>query len=288
MNQSVYTADYQHEKQQLWVDSLNLLYVALTRARQSLIIYSQGKSGTIGELLVEAMAQLVEMEIGSLDGVTSSYSLGQIETIQPQKAEAPAAKSVAPPAANRLSVAPLPIKVTMESLAHEVEFRQSNRSANFLAGRDEEHSYTRFIDRGLMLHALFQSITQPADADTAISRLLFEGVISPDEEAELRQFVAHALAHPQVQSWYDGSWRLYNECQILWMENDQLNTRRPDRVMMRGEEIIVIDFKFGQPRSSHHKQVKGYLELLRRMGYPAQTMRGYLWYVDADQIEEIH
>ena len=288
MNQSVYTADYQNEKQQLWVDSLNLLYVALTRARQSLIIYSQGKSGTIGELLVEALAQLADMEIGSLDSGSTSYALGQIETIQPQKAKASQAKRILPTTVNRLSVAPLPIKVAMESLTHEVEFRQSNRSANFLSGGDEAHSYTRFIDRGLMLHALFQSITKPADADTAISRLLFEGVISADEESELRQFVAHALAHPQVQGWYDGSWRLYNECQILWMENDQLHTRRPDRVMMRGEEIIVIDFKFGKPRPSHHKQVKGYLELLRRMGYPAQAMRGYLWYVDADQIEEIH
>lgn len=295
MHQSVYRTDYLREQQQLWVDSLNLLYVALTRARCSLFLFTQGKAGTIGELLAEGVHQLLASSIGSYDSECSRYLYGTLASTlasalpltatAPQNA--PQGSEQHTPQGNPLSCAPQPLRVEMESLKHDVEFRQSNRSADFLQGRDEAESSMRYIDRGLLLHALFQQVTCTADVPQALQRLLMEGLITPLELPELQQFVAHALQHPQVQSWYDGSWRLFNECDILWLEHDHLCNRRPDRVLMRGEEVVVIDFKFGQPRRSHHRQVSGYMKLLAAMGYPTHAMRGYLWYVDADRIEPV-
>ena len=46
----------------------------------------------------------------------------------------------------------------MESMRHEIEFRQSNRSADFIQGIEEEESDDRFIHRGRMLHTLFSAI----------------------------------------------------------------------------------------------------------------------------------
>ena len=176
----------------------------------------------------------------------------------------------------------------METLKHEVEFRQSNRSADFLQGRDEAESAMRYIDRGLLLHELFRQVTCEADIPQAVNQLLMEGLTTPDEADELRELATHALHHPQVQPWFDGSWHLFNECTILWMEHDSLCNRRPDRVLMRDDEVVVIDFKFGQPRSSHQRQVNGYMQLLAAMGYPTHAMKGYLWYVDAERIETVH
>ena len=295
MSQSVYRSDYLREQQQLWVDSLNLLYVALTRARCSLFLFSQGKAGTIGELLAGGVHQLLQATIGSYHNDRSCYLLGELESAIPtdtsqsnqsdtQKATQGLQESLP---GNPLNCPPQPLNVTMESLKHDVEFRQSNRSADFLQGRDEAESSMRYIDRGLLLHALFQQVTCAADVPQALQRLLMEGLTTPLELPELQQFAEHALQHPQVQSWYDGSWRLFNECDILWLEHDRLCNRRPDRVLMRGDEVVVIDFKFGQPRRSHHKQVSGYMKLLAAMGYPTHAMKGYLWYVDADCIEEV-
>ena len=56
----------------------------------------------------------------------------------------------------------------------------------------------------------------------------------------------------------------------------------------RDDEVVVIDFKFGQPRPSHQRQVYGYMQLLAAMGYPTHSMKGYLWYVDAERIETVH
>ena len=39
--------------------------------------------------------------------------------------------------------------------------------------------------------------------------------------------------------------RLFNECAIIYKEKGVLQTRRPDRVMMKDGQVVVVDFKFG-------------------------------------------
>ena len=59
----------------------------------------------------------------------------------------------------------------------------------------------------------------------------------------------------------------------------------PVRVMMKDGEVIVVDFKFGKKRKAYNKQVKEYMDLLSDMGY--EHIRGYLWYVFNNELEEI-
>ncbi len=55
--------------------------------------------------------------------------------------------------------------------------------------------------------------------------------------------------------------------------------------MMRGDEVIVIDYKFGKVRKKYKTQVKRYISLLRNMGY--DKVRGYIWYPLIPQIDEV-
>ena len=176
----------------------------------------------------------------------------------------------------------------MESMRHDIEFRQSNRSADFIQGVNEEESDNRFINRGRLLHTLFSAIETEEDIDNAIDQLVFEGIIGkPETEESIRELTHHAFSLPQVQDWYSGNWHLFNECDIIWQERGELHTRRPDRVMMRGNEIVVIDFKFGKQNKKYNKQVQGYMQLLTRMGYLKENIKGYLWYVEEDLIEKV-
>ena len=87
---------------------------------------------------------------------------------------------------NPLSEKPKKLPVRMESMRHDIEFRQSNRSADFIEGLEEEESTNRFINRGRLLHTLFSSIETAADIDMAIDRLVFEGIIGkPETEEEI-------------------------------------------------------------------------------------------------------
>ena len=64
------------------------------------------------------------------------------------------------------------------------------------------------------------------------------------------------------------------------------STRRPDRVMIDGRRVVVVDYKFGlRDAERHRRQMREYLRLLGEMGYaPAE---GYLWYVKLGKIEKV-
>ena len=140
---------------------------------------------------------------------------------------------------------------------------------------------------GLRVYIL--SATRHALLDPAIERLIFEGVIGSEEmEKDIRNLTQKAFALPEVQDWYSGNWTLFNECTIIYKERGELQTRRPDRVMMREGQVVVVDFKFGKPNKKYNKQVKGYMNLLVRMGYEKEQINGYLWYVDEGKVEKVN
>ena len=268
MGASVYQKDYQQERLQLWVDNLNLLYVAFTRAGKNLIVWSRkGQKGTMSELLTAALP-----EVARKNGIDwnedEPYEQGEL---------CPSSKKEEKVSTNKLTRKPDKLPVSMESMRHEIEFRQSNRSADFIKGIDEEESEDRFINRGRLLHTLFSAIETEKDIDTAIERLIFEGVIgSRKVEEEIRKVTHKAFSMPEIQDWYSGRWQLFNECAIIYKEDGVLQTRRPDRVMMQDGQVVVVDFKFGKPNKKYNKQVQGYMQLLTKMGY--SNIRGYLWY----------
>lgn len=277
MAESVYREDYLQERLQLWVDNLNLLYVAFTRAGKNLIVWSRkGQRNTMSELLTAALPEVARRNGTEWDG-EEPYEQGELCPSSEEK------KKISD---NKLTRKAEKLPVRMESMRHEIEFRQSNRSADFIKGIEEEESDDRFINRGRLLHTLFSAIETEKDIDTAIERLIFEGVIgSRKVEEEIREVTHKAFSMPQIQEWYSGRWQLFNECAIIYKEDGVLQTRRPDRVMMQNGQVVVVDFKFGKPNKKYNKQVQGYMQLLTRMGYTNIT--GYLWYVDEELIQKV-
>ena len=282
MASSTYRSAYLQERLQLWVDNLNLLYVAFTRAGKNLICWGRdGQKSTVSELLAAVLPEIARQGTGQWSEEDHTFEYGTPHPSIPATAQSAQT-------ANRLLQKPDKLAVQMVSTHPAVTFRQSNRSADFIAGLGEEEAAHRMIDRGRLLHTLFASIKVLEDIDPAVDRLIAEGVIAEKEtEDEIRQLVHQAFSLPEVQDWYSGKWRLFNECEIIWQENGQLKTRRPDRVMMHDGETLVVDFKFGKPNKKYNRQVKDYMDLLVRMGADPASTRGYLWYVDEKIIEKI-
>lgn len=270
MNESIYHTDYLKEKLQLWVDNLNLLYVAFTRPQCNLVVWcKEGLSNSVSELLSVAVLQT------SCQSSGESYLLGEVCPSQ-----AKAKKEIT----NRLLVKPEGVSVKLESQETHIEFKQSNRSASFIEGEDDGSG--KYIRQGEIMHNLFAMVRTPKDVPSAIERLRMEGIIeSGAHETQIRKLTDWALKHPKVKEWFSGTWDLYNECAILYRENGTLQTRRPDRVMMKDDEVVVVDFKFGKPYPEYEAQVREYMDLLEDMGY--DHIRGYIWYVFYNKLEEI-
>lgn len=271
MNESIYQQDYKKEKLQLWVDNLNLLYVAFTRPKCNLVVWcKENNKNTVSELLASAILNT------SLQGEDGVYQWGEVcpTEVKNKKQES----------SNKLNIQPESIAIQMECLNIPIEFKQSNRSADFIEG--EEDMSGKYIRQGQVMHSLFSMIQTPKDVPSAITRLRMEGITESDaHERQILKLVNWALNHPKVKEWFSGEWSLYNECAILYRENGELQTRRPDRVMMKDGEVIVVDFKFGKPYPEYNKQVREYMNLLQEMGYT--QVSGYLWYVFYNQLEEI-
>lgn len=90
-----------------------------------------------------------------------------------------------------------------------------------------------------------------------------------------------------MKQWFDPSWTLFRECNILiGMGNGAICKRRPDRVMMRGEETVVIDYKFGVAKPDYEEQVREYMTLLTKMG--RRNVKGFLWYVYEGKTVEVN
>jgi ATP-dependent exoDNAse (exonuclease V) beta subunit len=286
MQESFFEDEYYKEQLQLWIDNLNLMYVGFTRAEKNLIVLAKKteiadsdrkKGKTIDDKEPNNMGIILQCALQSRIDEKDTLTIGT-----PMPSEAEEAKATT----NRFVQPKERVEVEMQTYEQRATFRQSNSSADFVYGKDEEDTYHRFIDRGKVLHQLFSMIKKKDDIDGAVDRLTFEGVIGPDDEEEIRSFTHQAFDTPEVQEWYTGQWDLLNERTIIWQDEKGVMNRRPDRVMKRENEVVVVDFKFGRELPEHKKQVLFYLNLLSKIGY--KNINGYLWYVTEKYVEQVN
>ena len=295
MAESYFSDSYREERLQLWVDNLNLLYVAFTRACKNLIVWCKDEQkDTVSKLLRESIDCMKEIKMTcNMPELNEEYEEDKEENDEPIVYEygeiCISSEKKKSDSTNRLVAIPEAVNIKIESLETEIDFKQSNRSADFIRGDEDEEENLRsqYIRQGQLLHTLFASIDTKEDLTAAIERLLFEGVIESTEKAqEIYEIAERALNLDEVKDWYSGEWTLYNECSIIYNdEQGKMQTRRPDRVMMKGNEVVVVDFKFGKKKPEYSTQVREYMSLLSEMGYT--DIKGYIWYVYSGELENV-
>ncbi len=286
---TIYEQDYLHEHLQNTVDNLNLLYVAFTRAAKSLNVIGKRGAKNSRSALIELCLPLVAQDIPEaiLDGMEDDkapivFTVGEMAN----KAGSACSTKEETPSKNPFLQESEPISVSIRNYDSKVNFRQSNRSRDFIMGDDIDQQH-RYIQAGSVLHEIFSTIQTEKDIPEALQRLQFEGILYDEEMTAERitTMLRKRLSDPRVASWFSPRWTLFNECTILSVEDGDVKEHRPDRVMTDGNEWIVVDFKFGRPNPEYHQQVRGYMELLASMGH--KNIRGYLWYVYSNKIEEV-
>jgi len=270
---SIFSEEYKEETTQIWVDSVNILYVAFTRAKNNLFVWcqkdSKDKINTVGDLITTVM-------LNHFDCKDNTYRLGELYISSDEnKSEK-----------ESLNKKGKDLNIEFISYKQKTKFRQSNKSVEFSKGRDSDGFSNDYIDRGKILHALFSEIKVKEDIHTAISKLKYEGLISAENYDSFINLAKEAIDQPEVEEWYSGKYRLFNECSILFATPDgKQQIKRPDRVMLLDNKVKVVDFKFGKPSPKYNKQVREYMNLLSDMGYA--TVEGYIWYIFDKKVEKI-
>ena len=299
MKGSVYEPDYQHEHLQNMVDNLNLLYVAFTRAKDSMFVVGKRGNSSGRSLIIEKCLADVAKELPGSQLSGFSEDDGQKKTKKKEKPTnpvhfeygclAPKAKKEKEETKNVFLQPSLPVKLNLESFPVQTSFKQSNQSRDFIKGDDEEERQKMYLNLGNILHNLFSSIRSADDIPAAITRLEEQGVLYGNEltRQKLVNMIDERLHSPKVADWFSARWQVFNECTILEYnpEEKKVVEHRPDRVITDGQQFIVIDFKFGKPNGEYETQVRRYMSTLKSMGY--EQVQGYLWYVYSNKTQEV-
>lgn len=293
MKGTIYEFDYNEEHLQNCVDNLNLLYVAFTRAASSLFVIAQRGTPSSRSYIVEQAITDIKLEGSSLDGDPSDkkaellFSYGELEIVE-TKVKKKSDNIFTPEVEN--------MNVNMTTFSNKVEFKQSNKSRDFVADDDEntdddDRKQLSYIKTGKILHYLFSTINTTDDIDTSLAQLEMDGLIEESDTniKRLRDMLHKRFSNRQVADWFSSRWTLFNECTILDYDaaTDTVREHRPDRVMKdeKTGEVVIVDFKFGSPRPEYVEQVNRYKALTQNMGYP--NVKGYLWFVYSNRIEEV-
>ena len=278
MKNTVFSEEYQYETSLSWLDNLNLLYVAFTRAEQNLIVFGKQKKTFSGLEHIKNVSDLLQWTIPSLEGSWESdslhYELGALTNKhdEKEKVEDNLLKQTPPPLQVHFTSEPFP---TGKSI-----FKQSNKSRDFI--RSDSSSKEKYVERGNIMHALFAAIHTTDDIEKAVNRLVSEGLILPAEKEDYVCNVRSCIRNSKTEDWFSGGYNVYPEFSILVKEKEEITTKRPDRVLLSDNQTLVIDYKFGEFHRSHEKQVKEYVSLLQTMNYP--NVEGYIWYVEKGEI----
>jgi ATP-dependent exoDNAse (exonuclease V) beta subunit len=257
-----------------FMDRLNLMYVAFTRARDMLYMgiprrEARGLKNT-GDLWQAILHQ--EPEKQPCTGILAESMEGRV-----------------------LSLGEMPVYELTPEKEDPWRFQRYpvNRGGRQLKIHlrsdqyflDEEGVYRTGRMYGNLMHQLFSLIDTVDDVDRAVAQLQREGLLPEKERTAMLAHVREIIGRKEVSAWFprSGSASIFKERSLLCGSGEVL---RPDRVVVEGERATVIDFKFGESeRASHHQQVGEYMKQLSLMGF--KQVEGYLWYVVLDRIIKI-
>lgn len=284
---SVFETSYLDEHFQNTVDNLNLLYVAFTRAGHNLFVIGQKNANSSRSRLLQDVLPTVATRLDGAnvddDGDKESALGFTYGTLYVPKAKTATATE------NVFLKPSAQIDVAIETFANKTEFRQSNKSRDFIGGNDDDGERSTYIKIGSLLHYVFSTIRTADDIDRALRQLEADGTLYEEglTSSQVTTMLRKRLADPHVADWFSPRWRLFNECTILSRNPDTgtVCERRPDRVMTDGESVVVVDFKFGRERSEYVTQVQEYMDLLTAMGY--KNIKGFLWFVYSNKIVQV-
>ncbi|MDE6753514.1 MAG: UvrD-helicase domain-containing protein [Muribaculaceae bacterium] len=137
---------------------------------------------------------------------------------------------------------------------------------------------------GNLLHGIMSSVIKASDLHRAVLKMKMRGQLSSFQAEEWEKMLEEALTDKRVEKWFDGSWKVLNERDIIFPKN---KNRRPDRIMYDAgkSKAVIIDYKFGAipDNDEHKKQVEDYMMLFRE-AMKIRHIEGYIWYVKAKEI----
>ncbi|WP_299394265.1 exodeoxyribonuclease V subunit beta [uncultured Gelidibacter sp.] len=256
---------YTEYRTQLELDSMNMLYVVLTRAVEQLYIFSEydfdtsqkEKLGWYSGLFINYLKSA-----GLWDSSKKTYTFGSPERIlTPKKIETST------------------LQEQFISIAKEDHDLKIVTNAGYLWDTEQEAA----IEKGNLVHLIMSKIQHESDVNLVFEELENNGDLNPQQTLELRSTIANIVQHQKLNDYFKPGLKVYNEKDILASGGLIL---RPDRIVVNSNhEAVIIDYKTGSAHPKHHDQLGEYQAILEEMGF--SVAKKILVYINEDiQLKE--
>lgn len=244
---------YNEEYFRSFLDELNNIYVSFTRAKQELYIFMPKTPGSTGPAELLIPDDFVELG---------------------RKGEPPK-------------------KEEGQEKLHTLGPSRYSDWIDMLKDEFKDYSQLKFhkqIKKGEVMHYVFSLLGDLSgkDPDAELSKYL---VLAQSRFPEFEDFsgletkIKTLLKDPRFKElFFCEAGRVFTEKEVVNRFGD---TKRIDRLILKDDEAVIIDFKSGTEEEGQAKQVEEYIELIRAI-YPGKRVRGCLLYVDELMIKEVN
>lgn len=245
------------EKNQVLTDKVNLCYVALTRPRERLYVFNYFQKSNLGSLIHSVLEEIVvDCEPGRIE-----FRSGKLEPN---------------PKANLISQQEdfyRPEVISDNLWFPEIAIREN-------IANNELSNEQKF---GNAFHLLMAQCDSSELITKTLKKLADEDKIPLEYISELSEKAERTFQKLNGKSIFKDVVKIYNETTIISSVD---SIKRPDKIVLKENETIIIDFKTGNKNEKDVKQITEYANLLKQMKLP--QVKAFLFYTASEELHEIH
>ncbi|MEK6783356.1 MAG: UvrD-helicase domain-containing protein [Bacteroidota bacterium] len=275
LKETAFAEYYEEERSRCYLDNLNLLYVAFTRAEHGMIVMAPVNYGkTVAKLLAESMTTSDVLN-PKWNKVTQEWKSGEWSL-----SESSGKKDKNPAIALKF----YPSTPWRDKLVIK-------QTARGYFGPDDNPVFEK-VKYGIHLHAVLSRIKYADELEGVIQQIIFDGLMTRDEKPMIEKLIGELLRNEVIASWFGRDWDVRTEVPILLPARlpeapgrQGSGDSRIDRLMLKEDKSVVVDFKTGEPKKEDQKQVAEYMEILKKMDFP--ELEGYLLYIKTGDVVSV-
>lgn len=135
---------------------------------------------------------------------------------------------------------------------------------------------------GIQFHALISRVERKEQIDNELETGIRSGEISIENRDQLKEKLGAIFDQAAYCSLFENNSSVLTE-QAFIVNKDK--TLRPDRVILKDNSTVIIDYKTGIPSAKDEKQVSEYAAVLQEMGYP--NVEAHLFYTFSNELRRV-
>ena len=240
------------------LDSTNLLYVALTRAEDRLYISLKKAPSKPSNLSYPTHLEKLISIHTDYDRESEILEIGSPDPIVKRK--------------------------ETNEIEEEVLSNKYNNWRNSLklsiSPKSQQEDLQEFLDVewGKTIHEILQNVNYIEDINQSIQNFLNKYTEWKTEKQNIHKLFQHFTENSDVQSIYSNGINFLSERSLIDMHGMEI---RPDKIIEKDNEIVLIDFKTGIEKPTHIKQIISYKDALAKLY--TKPIKMYLIYLSPDK-----